>query len=297
MPPRRASCPPGCATPCAASRRAERAIEPGAFDLEAYLARIGHGGGRSATIATLRELHARHAEAIAFENLDPLLRRPVRLDPRSLVEKLVHGGRGGWCFEQNALFALALRTLGFTVTGLGARVVWNQAAGAIPARTHMVLKVSLDEDWIADVGFGGQTLTGPVRLAAGVEQQTPHEPFRLVDSGGAFTMQSKIEGEWRALYRFDLTEHHAADYELANWYLCTHPSSHFLQGLVAARSAPGVRYALRGNELSVHRAGASSVRRKLTSAAELRGTLEGEFRLRLPEGPDLAAALERAAAG
>lgn len=42
--------------------------------------RIGHEGGRAPTLETLRAVVARHTEAIPFENLDPLLGRPVRLD-------------------------------------------------------------------------------------------------------------------------------------------------------------------------------------------------------------------------
>ena len=54
---------------------------------------------RMATISII----ARHTEAIPFENLNPLLRWPVRLDPASLEEKMVRGGRGGYCFEPNLL--------------------------------------------------------------------------------------------------------------------------------------------------------------------------------------------------
>ena len=266
------------------------------FDLDAYLARIAYTGPREPGPRTLRAVHERHVHAIAFENLDPLLRRPVRLDAAALQAKLVHGGRGGWCFEQNQLLALALRALGFAVTGLGARVVWNAPEGSVTPRTHMVLRVQAEGDWIADVGFGGQTLTGPVRLEADVEQATPHEPYRLVEAGAAWTMQSRIEGEWKSLYRFDLTEHFPADYELANWYLCTHPSSFFLQGLVAARAAPGLRHTLRNNELATHRAGAPTERRVLASAAQIRAALERVFGLSLPDEPRLDEELARIAA-
>ncbi|MEI4902561.1 arylamine N-acetyltransferase, partial [Klebsiella pneumoniae] len=79
-------------------------------------------------------------ESIPFENLDPLLRRPMRLDAASLEQKLVRGGRGGYCFEQNLLLRHALEGIGFTVAGLAARVVWNQPEGAILPRTHMLLR-------------------------------------------------------------------------------------------------------------------------------------------------------------
>ena len=67
------------------------------------------GAARCRRLSTLRELHYLHPQAIPFENLDPLLKRPVKLDPASLQAKLVEAGRGGYCFEHNPLFANVLR--------------------------------------------------------------------------------------------------------------------------------------------------------------------------------------------
>ena len=47
------------------------------IDLDAYFRRIGYTGPRTATLETLRAIHALHPAAIAFENLDPL--RSVRI--------------------------------------------------------------------------------------------------------------------------------------------------------------------------------------------------------------------------
>jgi N-hydroxyarylamine O-acetyltransferase len=264
-----------------------------AFDLDAYFARIGHSGSRSPTIDTLAAIHACHPQAIPFENLDPLLRRPVRLDAASLQQKLVREGRGGYCFEQNLLLYHALQALGFEVTGLAARVLWNQE-DAVRARTHMLLLVDLDgTPYVADVGFGGLTLTAPLRLAADIEQATPHEPFRLIDAGGAFVMQAHFGDAWKPLYRFDLQEQLLPDYEVTNWYLSNHPDSQFVTGLIAARAERDRRYALRNNELAVHHVLGRTERRVLTSVAGMRSALEDAFRLTLPVGPERDAALAR----
>lgn len=264
------------------------------LDLDAYLARIGHTGPRAPTLDVLSAIQARHVEAIAFENLNPLFGWPVPIDLPSLEQKLVQGRRGGYCFEQNALFAHALRALGFRVTGLSARVLWGQPEDAITPRTHMLLRIDLDgRAYLADVGFGGQTLTGPLRLEPGVEQATPHEPYRLVQAGDSFTMQSLVGGAWRTLYRFTLEEHFPPDYEVANYYVSTHPSSLFRQTLRVARAAPDRRYALLNRDLAVHHLGGPTERRTLESAAELRRTLEEIFLLNVPPGPELDAAFER----
>ena len=169
-------------------------------DLDAYLRRIGYQGEAAPTLATLRAIHYGHATSIPFENLTPLLRQAVRLDLPALLEKLVHGGRGGWCFEQNLLLSHALRALGFPVSGLAARVRWNVPDEVLTARGHMLLRVELDEgSYIADVGFGGLTLTAPLRLAPGQAQKTPHEPFRLIAHGGGYALQAQLGEEWRTL--------------------------------------------------------------------------------------------------
>ena len=126
------------------------------------------------TLDTLEALHALHPAAIPFENLNPLLRWPVALDMESLQAKMVAGGRGGWCFEQNTLFRHALQSLGFSVTSLGARVIWNTPPDSpIGPRSHMLLLVILAGlPYIADVGFGGNVLTGPLRLRT--ERRTIH---------------------------------------------------------------------------------------------------------------------------
>lgn len=273
-----------------------------AFDLDAYLARIAFDrgtrpSGRPPDLATLQQLALLHPCAIAFENLNPLLRRPVLLDIGSLQQKLVREGRGGWCFEHNLLLGTALNALGYDVTGLSARVVWNVPAGVVRGRSHMVLHVTIDgQSYIVDSGFGGSTPTAPLHLEAGLEQTTPHEPVRLTTMAGDFLLEARLEGTWKALYSFDLQPQALADYEMPNWYLCTHPDSHFLAGLVAARVLPDRRYALRNADLAVHFPSGVTERRRLSSGAEIRQTLEDLFNIRVPAGADVDAALARAVA-
>ena len=264
-------------------------------DLNAYFQRIGYTDGpRAATLETLRALHLHHAQAIAFENLGPLSGQPVKLDLASLEDKLVHGGRGGYCFEHNLLFTHVLRELGFRVRGLAARVLWNVPDGAIRPRGHMLLCVDFGaEPYIADVGFGGLTLTGPLRLVTGVAQPTPHEPFRLIEQEGNFLLQAQVHDTWKPLYRFDLQQQLQVDYEVTSWYLANHPQSPFVTNLMAARPVPGRRYALFNTQLTVHDANGSTEQRTLASAAEIRAALQTHFGLRVPTDPGLDAAFAR----
>ena len=266
------------------------------IDLDAYFERICCAGARTPTLETLRELHLHHAQAIPFENLTPLLKRPVNLDAESLQRKLVHERRGGYCYELNGLFSLALDALGFRVTRLGARVVYQGDVNSFPPRTHMLLRVDVgDESWIADVGFGGMVLTAPLRMAVDVEQETPHEPFRIVRWRDEYLMEGLVREAWTPLYRFTLQEQSPSDYDLGNWYVSTHPESRFVNFLMASRPAPGVRYALRNNQLSIHRMNEGTEHRTLTAADEMRSALVELMQIELPNGSDVEELLERLA--
>lgn len=269
-------------------------FDRGTFDIDGYFERIGYGGPTVPNLELLQAVALLHPTAIPFENLNPLLGRPVPLDGASLQRKLIHERRGGWCFEHNVLLGTALTALGYSVTGLAARVMWNAPAGAVTPRSHMVLQVPIDgRTYIVDAGFGGLTLTGPLRLEADVEQPTPHEPFRLLQRGDVYVVEARVRGEWRALYRFDLQPQTLADYEVTSWYLSTNPRSHFLAGVIAARVQPDRRYALRNTDLAIHHCEGVTDQRALVSAADLREALTTLFGIDVPTGPDVEAAFAR----
>jgi len=267
------------------------------IDLEAYFKRIGYSGERKPTLAVLRELHRLHPQAIPFENLDPLLKRPVLLDAASLEAKLVKGGRGGYCFEQNLLFGDVLREMGFAVREATARVRWSAPPGTLTPRVHALLIVHVEgEDYLVDVGFGGNVATAPLLLRSRDEQATPHESFRLVQEDHRLVIEAKLGGTWMALYATDLAESHPVDFELGNWFTSAHPSSIFVNGLMAARADSDRRYAFRNNELAVHKLAGGTEKRTLRTVAELRDALVDLLRIRLPDDPALEPALARLAA-
>lgn len=262
------------------------------FDLSAYLERLAYGGSTEPTLQTLQAIALHHPMAIPFENLDPFLRRPVSLDIDALQRKIVQGGRGGWCFEHNTLLGSALTALGYQPAGLAARVMWNVPTEVTPARSHMVLLLQLGgRPYIVDAGFGGVTLTAPLRLEVDLEQDTPHERFRIIKPEDSYIVQAHVQGDWRSLYRFDLTRQMPADYEVSNWFLCTNPRSIFLTMLMAARVERDRRYALRTPEFATHHRGGPTERCAVTSGSELRQLLETVFRIPVPREPDVDEAL------
>jgi N-hydroxyarylamine O-acetyltransferase len=256
----------------------------GIFNFDAYLVRIGYTGPRTSTLPTLQSIHALHPAAIPFENLDPLLRRPVRLDLGSLQAKLVGERRGGYCFEQNTLLAAALEVIGFSVTRLAGRVRWMAPPERLDGpRTHMVLRVDLgDGPYLVDVGFGGHLSSAPIRLERGIAQQTPASVLRLMGADQIFTLQTLLRKGWQDVYRFTLEPQLPPDYELANWFTSTNPASLFYANLLLERLTPECRFTLSNARLTRRHASGAVDERTLASAEEFADTLETTFGITPP---------------
>jgi N-hydroxyarylamine O-acetyltransferase len=252
------------------------------IDLDAYRARIGFEAPLEPSLPCLVGLHEAHATHVPFENLDILLGRPIRLDLESLQTKLVGDRRGGYCFEHNTLFAAVLQHVGFTVTPLAARV--RLGATRIAPRTHMVLHVDLDEaPYLADVGFGGECLLGPLGLIPGVETDQYDRVFRLTEDAGLWVLQLRRGGSWDDLYAFTLEPQFTVDFEVANHYTSTHPSSIFVQHPYVQLTTPQASYRLFDRKLSIRR-GNDVSSRELDGAEETLTVLRETFRLEFAAG-------------
>ena len=203
------------------------------FDRDAYLQRLNYDGEISPTEDQLKALHYAQLYTIPFENFDILLGRDINLEPRALFHKLVHKKRGGYCFELNGLFLMALKAFGFDARALLARV---HVTGTPSGRGHQISLITLQgRQWIADVGFGGDTPRAPIPLE--LNQPTIHDgqKIRLVDADNFGTMlQTLKDDQWQDLYSFDLGHVVPADIDYGNHFSSTHPSSLFTFARVAA---------------------------------------------------------------
>ncbi|WP_419998423.1 arylamine N-acetyltransferase family protein [Streptomyces boninensis] len=268
------------------------------LDLDAYLRRIGldPDGGAAPDVGTLRAVMAGHVASIPFENAEVLLGRPVLLDVPALERKMVRQPRGGYCYEQNLLFAAALERLGFDVTGLGARI--RMGSDKILATTHMLLRVDLDgAPWHVDVGFGGEALLEPLPLAAGVEVTQGAWTFSVVEEGdegdGVRLLRGLHADGWFPLYAYNLEPRYRPDYEVWNHYIATHPRSPFVRRLVVQQPGREQRVALVGDTLTTIGPGGETAKR--TVAPEELPAVLGEFGLAF-SAEDLDVLIARAAA-
>ncbi|MBR1151854.1 arylamine N-acetyltransferase [Bradyrhizobium sp. JYMT SZCCT0428] len=266
------------------------------FDQDAWLGRIGYSGSRAPTLTTLRGLVDAHSSAISYESIDVLLDRAPKLDLASLQRKMIGSRRGGYCFEQNMLFRGGLRSLGFDVTSLQARVVRGLAIDAPRPMFHMVLLVNLPEGtYLADVGFGNLAPTAPLHLVADVEQDTPHEVMRFIRMGDELTLQSRLGNRWEHIYRVVLLPRVDAEYEICNWFTASHPDSPYRSNLIAAR--PGLnrtRITLFNARLNVRHATGEAERRMLGDKSEYRDVLTETFGIVLSD-EELSTALNTVA--
>jgi N-hydroxyarylamine O-acetyltransferase len=265
---------------------------PEKVNLNAYFERIGFAGSIAPTIQTLELLHALHPAAIPFENLAPLGGDGVMLDQQSLERKLLIDKRGGFCFEHNFLFMRMLADLDYEVRPLAARVLWNNPEGATGKPSHMLLLVDIKgQKYIADVGFGGLSLTTPLRLRAGTEQDTPHETFRLTGGEPDWTLEVRIGEDWRAVYTFTTDTVEEVELWDLSRDLAGNPASPFTNKLIVTLAPSGRRLKIVDRRYIIQPTGEAATERELTGIEDLRAVLSEDFDLALPQSERLLAKL------
>lgn len=256
-------------------------MEPTDFPLSQYLARIGLNTAPDPDEKGLQQVHLAQALSIPFENLDIHLGRAISLNPEDLVAKLVLRQRGGYCFELNGLLHLALKSMGFAVLPLLARVLYRRQDPG--ARTHEVLIVTVSgREWLADAGFGGPGLREPIPLVPDQVQEQCGELYRLRrDSRYAMALQKKTGDAFVDLYAFDRDEVTLdVDIGMANHFTSTWPESIFrLQRMCALPTSRG-RATLTDMELMVHR-DEKTISRTLPPGSQYISAISEYFGIRL----------------
>ena len=247
------------------------------MDIDAYLDRIAAERPPTVDGPALAELHERHLATVPFENLDIHLGVPIELDEDRLVAKVI-GGRGGFCYELNGAFAALLRALGAEVTLLSAGVYGPSGLG--PPFDHMVLRVDLDQPWLADVGFGRHSIH-PLRLSERGDQADPGGTFRLVDAGGG---DLDVLRDGKPQYRVEARARRLADYAPTCWWQQTWPSSHFRAGPVASLQTAGGQVTVAGRTL-IRTVGTERTETALGSDAEVLAAYREHLGIELDRAP------------
>lgn len=223
------------------------------IDVEAYLRRIGVASRPGVDADGLRALQVAHLRTVPFENLDILAGRPISLEMAAIEAKIVGSHRGGFCYVLNGLFATLLAALGFRVSLLSAEVRSPETGAWGPPFDHLVLRVDLDESWLADVGFGdGCPEPLPLRNGAAVRDGSGRVFSLTGDAPSWLLSVRKPEDDApEAMYRFTETTHALADYAATCRFQET-GSQLFTGHRIAEMLTPDSRMTLFDNKLIVH---------------------------------------------
>ncbi len=202
-------------------------------DLDLYARRLGFERPLAADLDTLRALQRAHLRTVPFENSSVLFGDPIVLDQAAFVRKLGAQVRGGFCYELNGAFASLLVDAGFAVELLEARV-FTDGGRVGPRFDHLALRVTIDEPWLVDVGFGYSFLE-PLRLSTDAEQQDQMGTFRFCAAADGIDLEWRHrDGRWVAEYRFDPKPHDLEDFGDTCAYQQTSPDSPFVQGWICS---------------------------------------------------------------
>lgn len=152
--------------------------------------------------------------------------------------------RGGFCYELNGAFAGLLRALGFKVSLLSAQV-FGPGGRLGPPFDHLVLRVDLDEPWLADVGFGRHA-RHPLRLTATEPQHDQEGEFLVLDASDG---DCEVRWNGNSEYRVEARARELSDFAPTCWWQSTSPDSHFTGYLTCSLPTPRGRITLSGDRL------------------------------------------------
>jgi N-hydroxyarylamine O-acetyltransferase len=214
------------------------------FVLQEYFDRINFSGDAKADIATVTEMMRCQLFSVPFENLDVQAGKIVSLVPEDIVDKIIVRNRGGYCFEVNGLFAMALQALGIPYQFVAARPMMYPVR---KPKTHMAVVVQADDkEWLCDLGFGSYGIRAPMSLNlldADIKQD--FDTFKLSKSNEReYLLQALVEGNWADQFTFDLSPQEWIDFAPANHFSSTHPDAIFVQKLVVVLHNPKGRVSL-----------------------------------------------------
>ncbi len=243
--------------------------------IDLFLQRIKFAGPVRPDLATLKALKSHFLQAVPFENLDIHYgTRGVTLKLEGFFDKIVNRHRGGICFENNLLFAWALRELGFDADIFGAEMMPQPGVAKLD-ETHLFIHVLIDGvDYAVDVG-NGQSYRTPLRMDGSDWARTPEDmrfrisPFREGPTGTlALYQRASASEETVVRYAFVPTPRSPSFFEHACHWVQTSPESNFVQGPMATLALPDGRITATLKRLKTIRDG-------IVSEIPLAG--EGEF--------------------
>ncbi|XP_017676468.1 PREDICTED: arylamine N-acetyltransferase, pineal gland isozyme NAT-3 [Lepidothrix coronata] len=275
------------------------------MDIKEYFARISYRGSHNKPdLGTMSDIFWHHIQAVPFENLSIHCGETIELDLEATYNKIVRKKRGGWCMENNYLLSWVLKTLGYDVTLLGAKVYVPEHDAYPEEIDHLLLKVVLDgKSYIVDGGFGmAYQLWQPMELISGTDQPQTPGVFRFLEESGTWYLEKVKRKQWvpnqgastshkvedevcRRIYLFTLQPRDIEEFRGCNAHLQTAPDSLFVtKSICSLQTADGIR-ALVGWKLTEmkynYRDNMDLVEIRMLADEEIEKTLKEKFNITL----------------
>ncbi len=252
------------------------------FNIDEYLTRIGL---TQASLAGLNqaelilELMRHQLFSVVFENIDVQKGKAISLEAADIYRKIVCEGRGGYCYEVNGLFAMALEHFKIPYQFVAARPMFYPM---LRPKTHMAIVATADQrQYLLDLGFGSYGMRAPMaldQLDTIIEQD--FDQFKLtLQNTGEYLAQAKVGAEWQNQYEFNLSRQLWIDFAPANYMNSTHPGAIFVQKLLLIHHHPLGRNILLGNSLKTITKDKTEV--KEIEASQLSAVIKSHFNLEL----------------
>ncbi|SMO81290.1 N-hydroxyarylamine O-acetyltransferase [Saccharicrinis carchari] len=247
------------------------------FSLQSYLYRVKYSGTPKSDYDSIKKLMQCQMCSVPFENLDVQKGMVVSLLPNDIVDKILNKHRGGYCYEVNGLFALALQEIKVPYIFVAARPM------PYPERrpnTHMAIIATIEnEEFLIDLGFGSYGIREPLKLSSyNTEIVQGKDAFMLEKTAeNEYLLKTLINKEWANQYSFEVHHHEWIDFIPANYFNSTHPDSIFVQKPFVVLFNANGRKVLFGNTLKLIEDG--STESILFEEEEYEGILKQHFNL------------------
>ena len=251
------------------------------MDYIQYLQRLQVNKTENPSSSFLSKLQEQHLLTVPFENLDIHQGNKIVLEEDRIYEKIVACRRGGFCYELNGLFCWLLRSLGFIVSIVSARVYMPTIERFSPEFDHMVLLVNLDKTHLVDVGFG-DTFRKPIALPDGIVEDISGT-YRVQPFGSApdtYTLQKQKNNSWQHIYSFTAHPRMISDFDEMCTFHQTSPESHFTQEIICTMATINGRVSLSDDFLTITD-GSSKKKTKVVSDKDFKHKLMDHFGIQL----------------
>jgi N-hydroxyarylamine O-acetyltransferase len=246
------------------------------FVLSDYLARIKAVKTPEPTLEFVSYMMQQHTFSIPFENLDVQAGKVVSLVPEDIVDKIVYRNRGGYCYEINGLFALALQKLGILCYFVAARPMFYPMKRP---QTHMAIIAKIEgKYYLLDTGFGSHGIRQPIDLSL-INQVVEQDgyAYKLEQKAGEITVKTQVRDEWLNQYAFKKRTTEFIDFIPANFMNSTHPDAIFVKAPLIILFNETGKKVLFGNSIKYYTNGLMT--EKMFDKADYEAVLKEEFNL------------------